>query len=352
MKMSSKKYSIRNKWYLLFYLYRIIFASILFFKLIPGLEPADALNFNAGVNSAYTSYSGGISTRIILFLNIWFNVIFGKYISFLVFTSITSYVLVKLCENINYSKRYILLTIFSLPTFTMFSVGLTKEFFIIAFISLFVIYIINKKYKLIFLLLFLLILFVKPQIALIVIFYFIFTSLKKLKNNLLDIRLPVIFLSLIIFFFLVFIFSDQLFIYQKLISSHFSDSSNTTRNIVFFEDKYSYVTKSLEGIYYLVFGPTIFEVINLKQGLVIFLENSYIILLLILKTKRTNYLILSKSKIYIYFSLFFVGFYVLYPAAIYNFVSAIRYRIPILILIIYYFFHLNKTHEKKSPTIH
>jgi hypothetical protein len=151
---------------------------------------------------------------------------------------------------------------------------------------------------------------------------------------------------------LVFIFSDQLFIFQKLISSHFSDSSNTTRNIVFFEDKYSYVTKSLEGIYYLVFGPTIFEVINLKQGLVIFLENSYIILLLILKTKRTNYLILSKSKIYIYFSLFFVGFFVLYPAAIYNFVSAIRYRIPILILIIYYFFHLNKTHEKKGPTIH
>ena len=45
--MSSRKYWVINKWYLSFYIYRILIASVLFFNLIPGIQPADALNFNS-----------------------------------------------------------------------------------------------------------------------------------------------------------------------------------------------------------------------------------------------------------------------------------------------------------------
>ena len=350
--MNSVNYWSFNKRYLLFYSYRIIFASILFFKLIPGVQPADALNFNNGIDSSYAAAVGGTSTRIVMFLNVYSNVIFGKYLSFLVTTSITSFVLVKMCEKINFHKRYYLLLIFSLPTFTLFSLGLTKEFFIISFIALFVIDTINRKYQLLFYVLFFLIMFIKPQVGVIVVFYFVFTTLQKLRNGTFDIRLLTVFLSLLIFVLVFFKVSDQLFDALKLLSAHFNDDSSATRGIVFFEDKYSYLTKAFIGFYYLVIGPTLLESINMKQGLIILLENMFIIGLILSNNKKFRNYAINKSRMYVFFSLFFVGFLVIYPSAVHNFVTAIRYRIPILMLLIYYFFYLTKAHGKENFTIY
>ena len=351
--MSSRKYWVINKWYLSFYIYRILIASVLFFNLIPGIQPADALNFNSGISSSYIDYDISLSsTYIILYLSILSNSIFGQYFSFILYTSIVSYTCIKLSENINFSKRYSLLTIFCLPTFSLFSVGLSKEFFIIIFISSFVIYIITKRNLLLLLFLLLVTIFIKPQVALIVICYFIFDKLKKLKNNLIDIRYLTIFSAFFIFTILFLKFSDELFVYLQIVKSHFSDDGNATRDIIFFENKYSYITSSIKGIYYLLFGPTIYEALNLKQGLLIFIENIYIISFIIYNTKKFDFTIINSSRIYLFFSIFFVSFLVIYPAAIYNFVSAIRYRIPILILLIFYFLYSKNNHEKKSFNIY
>lgn len=334
----------------IFIFYRILFSLLLFFQLIPGITPGDSLSYAYGYYDDDTRLSLFISpgTTMLITLFQFLRSIVGPIGVYLLGTIISTYCLNKfILYNVKFLKhheRVLTYLFFSLPIFTVFTVGFTKETFII--IYLFCLYeaFINKKkkFKILSIILTPFMLFVKIIILLVpVVFILTYFIEKKLKNNLFDIKKFAIFIYIPAFILLFFLLKDQINNTVFSIEKHINFSDNTSRNQGFFQEEYDFLKKTIPGLFYVVFGVSFTDFLNYSQAKVILAENLLIITYLILMINPFK-LKVNINSLYKFLFLVVIISIANYPLMVFNVVTAYRYKLFIILVLSYYIFEMKK----------
>ena len=201
-------------------------------------------------------------------------------------------------------------------------------------------------------------LFFKPQYLPFIVstlFYLRFAFGLHSRRRL--IILSVFYVSAIIF--VLYLSRDLIDLYSLGVQKAFefdSQFSNSTRDTLFFVNKYDYFSKAPMGIFIAFWGPTLTEALQKPFQMAVYIESFVVLCVFIyfLKTPLKKLIVngIVNLRLIVSYSILFLGILLVhYPFGVFNAGSATRYRTNYLFLFIILLMYLFSYYRKKNDKV-
>ena len=363
MKFQISGFKVSRFWFIYFVvrLFYLLFSVLVFPTLTTFGDPIHYMT--SGIPFPFTSstdlmrFLGGILGSVLGGFNVVSNFPF----------MLLSFGLIKWAVDIldirNLIDDKILLIILSLPTFCIWTSVCSKEcigLFFSAILGILIVHYLNGNFKIHFrdYVAFSLCLFFKPQYLPFIVstlFYLRFAFGLHSRRRL--IILSVFYVSAIIF--VLYLSRDLIDLYSLGVQKAFefdSQFSNSTRDTLFFVNKYDYFSKAPMGIFIAFWGPTLTEALQKPFQMAVYIESFVVLCVFIyfLKTPLKKLIVngIVNLRLIVSYSILFLGILLVhYPFGVFNAGSATIYRTNYLFLFIILLMYLFSYYRKKNDKV-
>ncbi len=286
----------------------------------------------------------------------------GEYGSYILSIIMSMFSIVYLLRkaNLTYKLNVIILVTIFFPSFGVWTAILSKEVFVLFFMSLcvgFLIDVYSSKKNLpsiVDVICFVFLFSLKPHYSSAVFFTYILLFLRKI-----GVRKEVL-LSVIIFGFAVIIpvviyKIDIIHSYTQLITNSYFINGGSTRPNDYWIDTYDFFTFAPIGVPKAFIGPTLWEAVNKISFIPYFIEGTLLFILVMLGSfisiYRNGRINITSLSLFLTFTLLLM--FAHYPVGIVNPGSSIRYRSGIIFPMLVFIYFLVKTnYERKEDNFY
>ncbi|MCD9211718.1 hypothetical protein LUV35_12085 [Vibrio cholerae] len=296
------------------------------------------------------------------FLLSWLGNNLGESGSYLLSMLISIFSVLYLLHKANLTLRLkilILATIF-LPSFGVWTAILSKEVFVLFFMSLSVGFLIdvysNKRIlpSIFNLACFVFLFSLKPHYSSAVFFTYLFLFFRNLGIRQ-EMLLSMIVFCLVIIIPLTIYYIDVIYYYTQLITNNYFINGGSTRPNNYWNDTYDFFTYAPIGVPKAFIGPTLSETINKISFLPFFIEGVVLFILILLGSFLSIYRkgCVNITSLCVFFTFTLLLMFAHYPVGIVNPGSSTRYRSGIIFpMLVFIYFLVKVNYEKKEDNFY